>query len=301
MATLAETMALLKGAKNKYSRGIGKTIKLKEGKTKIRILRGEAKFWRDLGVHWIKPDEKAKPVAVIGCHDHTYDQPCPVCTAIDKAKKSATDDDTLKLYDSWKARREVLLNALVLDGPDASPDPQVLSLTPTTFGNLISLIETYADADQDALDLANGIDFIFERRGKGFDTEYQVMAAPISKPVAKSVLTKLVNLDEFIEKEFFRGDETKGLNAIASISGIALALPAPSRSAGLLTGKPALDTEVEEAVVAEIEAAAPAAPAPKAPVEKAAAPKAATKTADAFNADLPADELDGILADLDDL
>jgi len=312
-ASLKETLALLKGAKNKYARGGGKTVKPKEGKTRVRILQGpDAKFWRDLGVHWIKNAE-GKVLIAVGCDYYTYDKPCPIDTAIDKAMKAATSDDEVKMIKEWKAKKSVLLNALILDGPDASPDPQVLELTPTTFGNFLSIMEEYADEVGNVLDAETGLDFIIERRGKGFDTEYTIMPAPKSKPVPKAALSKLNDLDDFIDREYFAGRNTKALNFIGELTGVKVALAAPTRSA-LLTGpagsvaeevtetadevvervvarKAAKTIEVEAEVVEELETPAPA---PK----KAAAP--APKASAALD-DVDEDDLASVLSDLDDL
>ncbi|WP_144440077.1 hypothetical protein [Methylobacterium sp. AMS5] len=244
-----EMMALIKGAKNRYSRGSGKTIKIKEGRTTVRIIQTEGKFWRDLGVHWIK-DEAGKVLAVVGCSDVVYDKPCPIDAAIEKAAKHVGDDQTLKLVAEMKTRKSVLVKAIIRDGADGSPDPQILELTPTTFGSLMTMAEEYG-SEVDPFDAEEGLDFIITRSGKGKDTEYKVMPKLRgSERVTKDQMTKAkeLDLDAFIEKEFFRGEENKALNAISGITGISLALAAPARAAGLLTGSSAkvADAEVEE-------------------------------------------------------
>lgn len=341
MTSIAETLALLKGAKNQYSRNQGKTVQIKEGKTKVRILQGvDKKFWRDVGQHWIKPDESAKAVAVVGSRAATYDTDCAVGDAIDRAILGAVDDEQVKLYKSWRARKFVLVPALIFDGPNASPEPQILQLSSGPFHDFLSVAETYAESGVDVFSPTDGIDIVFERRGKMLDTEYTVMAAPVSKKFDPAILTRLPDLDAFIEKEYFRqGDDRKALVAISTITGISFTAPAlaPPRAptAGALTGNAAKLAELSSTVE-------PPAPTPRArvapPVEtiaeivvedederamrelqdRMAAKKAAaaataaaalvtTATAtppaanDIFGADLDMDDLDATLQELDGL
>lgn len=339
MPTLAETMALLKGAKNKFGRNTGKTVTLKEGKTKVRVLRGDnPQFWAEVGQHWIKADEKGKPLAVVGSRSVCYDEPCQVGEAIETAIMSATDDDAIKLYKTWRARKFVLVPALILDGPDAGPEPQILQLSNGPFHDFLAVAETYGEAGKDVFDPKDGIDVVFERRGKGLDTEYTVMAAPVSKPFDPAVLKRLPDIAAFVEKEYFRqGDDRKAMTAIGSITGISFSAPAlaPPRpaTAGALTGAAAKLAELSS-TAAEVPAPAPApkaAPKP-APVveeededekamrlmqEKIAAKKAAKAKAEAeaaaaaapapaaepakgeFGADLDVDDIEATLAELD--
>lgn len=275
--------ALVKNAKNKYSRQNNRTVKLKEGKTTVRILQqpGEDQFWRDLGVHWIKFEKEGKPVAVVGDCDTVYGRPSQINAAIEKAAKAAVDDDTLKIIKDWKARKSVLVDAIIRSGPDASEDPQILEITPTTFSTVLSIMDEYGDEFGNILDLEKGLDLVIERKGKGLDTEYTVMPAPKSKPVSTAVLAKWQNLDEFIEREFFRGEETKALTAIASWTGLDLTgIGGPSATAARLSAPvagamPSADMTPE---LLTPKAAAPA-PAPKAaapaPAAAAAAPTSA--------------------------
>lgn len=295
MSSPAEFLAMIKSQKNKYSRNTSRTVKLKEGKTRIRLLQANptAKFWADLGVHWIKPEKGAKPIAVVGCHDHVHGTPCPVCTMIEKCMKSAVDDESLGIYKDMKTKKSVLVAALIRSGEDKSDDPVILELTPTTFGNILSMIETYADDYGNVLDPKTGMDFTIERKGKGLDTEYTVMPNPKSDPVPKGVLEKMPDLDEFIEKEFFRGEETKALSALSQMSGLTSpGLPGAARPS-LLT-KPV----EEEPAVSEFDEPTP----PVKAARPAAAPKAAAKPKDDdFGSDLSPEAMDDILSELDDI
>jgi hypothetical protein len=255
MALDPSILAKMKASKNKYSRG-GNTVKIKEGKTKIRLLQhGTDQFWKEIGVHWIKTEKEGKPVAVVGCHDEVYGKPCAVCAAIDKSVASGTDEEKAIMKD-WRAKKSVLVHALIRTGADASEEPQILEITGTTWSKISGTIEEYAGEGQDILDPNNGIDLIIERTGKGLNTEYSVMVAPgVSKPVPKGVVDRLPSFDEYVEKELFRGDERKALTAISNFSGIAVggltAISGPSSTTKMLTS-----STVEDAVIEETPAAA---------------------------------------------
>lgn len=239
MALSPQMQKLLKEGRNKYqSRGATKVVKLKEGKTRIRVIPGnqggvEGKFWADLGVHWIKAEKNGKPMAVTGCHEKVHDKPCAVCNAVEKALLSAPDTETEELYKEWRSRKTALLNAIIRDGADKSDVAQILEVPSTVIENIFGILQTYADDNMDALDPNDGIDFIVERTGKGFDTKYNVTPPPKSVALTKAQVDSAVDLYEFIEREHFRGEETKALNSIAQIAGVSL----PS-SAG-----PALSTQ----------------------------------------------------------
>ncbi|SER28678.1 hypothetical protein SAMN05216548_114106 [Faunimonas pinastri] len=301
MALSPALAALVKGAKNKYSRNNSRSVKLKEGKTTVRILqpKPDEKFWADLGVHWIKMEKNGKPVAVVGCRDVVNDEPCPICQAIEKAAHAATDDDSLAIIKEWKAKKSVLVNALIRSGSDASEDPVVLEMTPTTFGTILSMAEQYGD-ETNIFDAKTGIDFVIERKGKGLDTEYTVMPSLKPNPVPASALEKCVDLDEFIEKEFFRGDETKALNAITQMTGISVPAIGRSTSALLTSAAASVAEEVEETpeVVATPATAKATVTKPKpAPVEEA---KPASK-GDDFGAVIDEEDMDSILSELEGL
>lgn len=293
MASLSPALAeMIKSAKNKYSRNNARTVKLKEGKTRVRILQAKPtdKFWEDLGVHWIKTEKNGKPVAVVGCREAVHEEPCEICNAIERAMKTAVDDESIAIIKEWKTKKSVLLNALIRSGSDASDEPQILEVTPTTFAQMCSIMEEYGDM----LDAKTGTDFIIERVGKGLDTEYRVMPAPKSDPVPKGAIDKMHDLKEFVEREFFRGEERKALNAIAQMTGVTVssALSGP-RGTALLTSP-----------AASLEEAAPWTEETKA-VDKTAAKTTAAKKAPAKVevdlADLPNSEIEDMLADLDDL
>lgn len=251
MALDASVLARMKASKNKYSRG-GNTVKLKEGKTRIRLLAGEGQFWREIGVHWIKTEKDGKPVAVTGCYDEVHGKPCAICAAADKAMAAGTDEEKA-IMKEWRAKKSVLVHAIIRDGADKSDEPQILELTGTTWAKISGVIEEYFAADQNILDPKTGIDLIIERTGKGLNTEYNPMVSPgSSKPVPAEVLTRLPSFEEYVEKELFRGDDRKALTAIANFSGVSVsgltAIAGPRSTTAMLTSSTVEDAEVTEVV-----------------------------------------------------
>lgn len=284
MALSPELMKMVSQAKNKYAGSGGKTIKPKEGRNTYRLIaptNAQAawvgptnQWWADLGVHWIKADENGKPVAVVGDCDTVYQKPSVINSAIDLAIGGALDEDSKKLYESWKARKSVLLN--VIDRSTPGEDPDVLELTPTTFSKVLDLYMMYADAGQDITDPANGVDIIISRTGKGLNTNYDVAVAPSTpaaphKPVSPDSIAKASNLHDFIASNYFRGDEQKALNFISQIAGVALPALAGPGSTG---GAPRTPTAALSAPAASVPGAMVAAEAPVAPVAPVVNPNA---------------------------
>jgi hypothetical protein len=290
MALSPELKKMVSGAKNKYSGGSGKTIKPKEGRNTYRILAPTSAqaswvpasgiYWADLGVHWIKADINGKPLVVVGDCDTVYQQPSPLNTAIEMAVASAMDEDSKKLYEDWKASKSVIMN--VLDR-SMGEDPQVLELTPTTFGKVMDLINIYDDAGQDITDPTSGVDIIITKTGKGLNTKYDVAVSPApSKPVNPDILTRTVDLHAFIAQNYFRGEEQKALNCIAQIAGVAVPmLGGPATAAGARTPTAALSSPAASVAGASVASAAPAA---------AAAQPAAATSAPAAAAAAPAED-----------
>lgn len=246
MALNPALQKLINKKAGQYKGGSGNTIKPKEGANRYRLIApkfsdapwvGESEqFWADLGVHWIKADENGKPLVVLGDCDTVYQQPSVINSAIDMAISSAIDEDSKKLYESWKATRRVIVN--VVDRSD--DDTHILELTPTTFGKVLDMIGLYAAEGIDITDPENGYDIVISRSGKALNTSYDVAVAPMVpgkpfKKVTKEQMAKADDLPAFIERQFFRGEEQKALNCIAQIAGIAV--PA-------MTSTPALSSHV---------------------------------------------------------
>jgi hypothetical protein len=259
---------MISGATNKYKGAGGKALKPKEGRNTYRLLvdpNSTDQFWADQAVHWIKPDENAKPIAVVGDCDVVYQRPSVINAAIEMAVNSAHDDVSKKLFESWKSRKSVILP--VIERPKTD-EAELLELTPTTFGKVLDLIQLYMDSGQNIIDAEAGLDIVITRSGKGLNTEYDVAVAPgAPKAVPAAVFTNLPDPLAYIEREYFRGEEQKALNAIAQIAGVAVPkLGAPSH-----VSTPTAALTSAAATVAP--AAAPVTPAP-APVHVAEAANA---------------------------
>lgn len=315
MSAADDMLARIKGNKAKYSQR-GDTYKIKEGKTTVRIIDPDntMTFMRDFGVHWIKPEKNAKPLAVVGSRMVTYNQPCEIQTMIDRAAKAAPDDATLEVIKDWGAKKSALMPAIIRSGSDASEDAAViLELTPTTWGQISNMIEEYYADSGYILDVKKGFDFVIERTGKGLDTKYTIMPKPGAKPVSQKALENLPNIDDFIAKKFLADEVTRACNAITAITGVArpngnagnlmltgggtAAIGGATQAARLTQAKPVEEADVIEEVVAEAEAAAAVVETkePDAPAKAEAAPaKAAVATPSAA-------DVDDILAELENL
>ncbi|QIG69122.1 single-stranded DNA-binding protein [Rhizobium phage RHph_N1_10] len=319
MALSPALQKLVSNGANKYSRSTGERIKPKEGINRYRILVPDvnAQFWADLGVHWIKPevDGKGKPIAVVGCADVCFQEPCEIDTAIIAALAGANDEESKKLYESWRARKTVLLN--VLDRSKGSTDPdkvQILELTTGTFGAVLGIIQQYAEENEDILDAANGMDISISRAGKGLNTEYTVNVAPgKSAPVTKAHLQGCHNLTDHIKKEFFRGDEQKALNFIGQVAQINIPRLGSKTPTAALTSKAAqVDPEVDADALADAadlsdvpfdtdETTAPAKATAAATTKTTASSKPAAPVVEEDAVVLDDNDIDDVLADLDSI
>lgn len=302
MALSPELQKLFKDTRNKLSRSTTRTYQIKEGKTRIRILQDptKPKFWAELGVHWVKTETGGKPVAVVGCHDITYEAECPVCAAIEKGIHGAVDDDTLKLFKEMKSRKRILVNALIRSGADASPDPVIVELTPTTFTSILSIADEYGEDIGNIFDAVAGIDLTIERKGKGFDTEYNVIPAPKSDSVDPKVVARMHDLDEFIKGEYFRGEESKAIRAVNQLAGVSgLSLVGSASSAGLLTSAGTVE-DLDLEAMDPLGAASKPAPA-ETPKAADPAPEDKSPAEAASTGEIDTSELDALLSDLEGL
>lgn len=239
MATNLDALsALISGKVASYQGNSGDIAKPADGQNTYRFIAEGAWidpanpiFWVDYGAHWIKAVKNGKPIAVVGNSEIFDGTPSPVGAAIEVAIASATDAASKELYESWRANKRVLVNAL--DRKDGKV--KVLELTATTWGKVLEIITLYHKAGQNILDPVTGLDIMISRVGTGLGTEYNVMVAPASaKPISKEHIDQATDLRELVKKKFFRGEEPKALNAIAQISGVDVpGLPSPSASLSL--------------------------------------------------------------------
>lgn len=218
----------------KYKGATASAIKPKEGRNVYRFIvpkPGEVSwvgadglFFRELGVHWIKPDANAKPVAVVGSEEICHQRVSALAAAIDMAIANAHDEESKELYTSWKARRSIVTNVVSRDNGNSI---DVLELSPTTFAKIMDIANLYDDSGVDIFDHTNGMDLVITKTGKGLNTTYDVQVLPLAPgktfaPVTQDMLNQATNLDDWIESNYFRGEEQKALNAIAQIAGIAI-------------------------------------------------------------------------------
>jgi hypothetical protein len=254
-------------------------IKLSAGKHIIRVLpswRGAGQaFWHDFGQHFIK-DDSGEMASVYLCLDKTFGKQCPVCDAIKTASKAARNDQQIALLEQAKSGgAQYLINVLHRNDREKANEPQVLQVGATVFEAILALFDDYGDVT----DINTGYDLVIERTGTGRkDTRYSVRPLPKEKckPVAKEVLDRLVNLDDYVAQES-DPELNKALTAVGACVGL---LPKPAHDAPTLSaGRSAPALAAAETVDADFEDVS------------------AAKTASASSGD---DDLDSLLADIDD-
>jgi len=234
-------------------------VKPPQGKSRWRILPGwrgdgDETFYRDFGQHFIKGDDGSVK-AVYTCNAVTNGESCDVCNAVQAFAGEASTDAEQKQAKDMRANKMMLFNALHRDGE--TPDkPVILGVSSATATDILSVLEDFMDeTDGNPLDLDNGTDIVIERTGSGLDTKYRVALALKSKPVDKSVLGQLHNLDDYV----LESDEGRlralaavsaatGMTALpsAGASAAAGALTGPSKSGGAKKGGAVLDAEPED-------------------------------------------------------
>jgi hypothetical protein len=282
---------LVSKSAQKYKGGTSKLNKLKEGRNVIRLIvptpgqvawvGDDARFFRDLGIHWIKTESNAKPLVVSGSREVCYGQASALSAAIDAAIAAAYDEDTKKLYSEWRAKKAVIVNVV---NRDANDEVQVMELTTTTFGKIMEVAALYDDQGINVFDHASGVDFVITRTGKGLNTQYDVAVMPLApgktfKPITADQVNQSENLDDFITLNYFRdGDEQKALNAVATIAGVRV--PQISSDTSGLTTLVAATPVAALTSAAAMVADAPTATSVAAPAVASAAPAAAMSAAD---------------------
>jgi hypothetical protein len=218
----------------KYKGTTAKSIKPKEGRNIYRFIvpkPGEVSwvgadglFFRELGVHWIKSDPAGKAIAVVGSEEICYQRVSALAAAIDMAIANAYDEDSKKLYQEWKARRSIVCNVV---SRETGNSVDVLELTPTTFSKVMDIANLYDDSGVDIFDHQMGMDIVITKAGKGLNTSYDVAVVPLAPgktfaPVTQDQINQTTDLDNWIQVNYFRGEEQKALNAVAQIAGIAV-------------------------------------------------------------------------------
>ena len=254
---IKKLMALIaskKAAMKKYD----KTVQVKPGKNRIRLLPGWAKgdehiWFQDYGQHFVK-DMADQLQAVYICVHATFDKPCAVCAALNKATRYAVDDLMAEALAKGKSTRTVLVNALMLDSTEPNT-PVILELKRGVFAQLLDILEEWGEA---ILDPANGKEIVISREGKGLNTKYTAQVSPKSYAVPPAALTNLHALDTFVKQE----SDDYQRRAIAAINGVVGLLPptgsggdrpatSPSRLIGASSTTGTLDDDTGEVIDAD--------------------------------------------------
>ncbi|GAL23040.1 putative regulator [Vibrio maritimus] len=307
-AKLREKLAAKKKSIQANSGQRADVMRIPMGKHKFRILpahkdAADDQFWADFGLHYIKGDEKDatsgrnKVKAVYVCVDKTFEKPCDVCAAIEEAARHASDDEQLELIEEAKCRRaEILLNVVHRNSSDKSNIAQILQMTPTTFEKVIDIMEEYPEM----IDPKEGIDLLITREGTGLNTKYNVMPAAKSEPVPDEVLDTMTNLQDFVQQEHEDGLK-KALSAVNATVGL-LVDRAPTAKAGTkaIASKPTkVEDDMMEVMDDELLDGIEDAEFEEAELKATGTDDAVASTGGGAGDDL--DDIDDILADLDDL
>lgn len=268
------------------------------GKSVWRILPGwnpkdPNQFFHPFGQHFIK-DLEGNIKAVLVCPEKTFDQPCEICDMIGDAVRAATDDDTIRAIKESRSTQSYLLNAVHVDGDGGV---KILSLGTMAFNSLIEAMEEYPDL----LDPEEGQDIVISRDGTGINTKYSitVRAASKSKPVAKSALSNMHDLDEYVKEDF----EAKKTKAIETLGGsfAALGVASAAKPAALAAPDAAdLDDELPDFGDEEPDTEADTADDGEAEkvVDAEVLDDVKEEDVDTFGEDMSEDDLDELLKDL---
>lgn len=249
----SKLMSLMKDKKQAMARK-ERAVRPRAGKNRIVLLQGwrlgeEHVWFHDFGQHYIK-NAAGEIKAVYPCAEATYGTTCPVCDGLAHAARMTKDDDTVALLGEAKAGKEVLINALDLEG-DSPNTPVVYAIKRGVFSALVDLIEEWGPE-------VFSKELVIQRDGKGLNTKYTVQISPKAATVSADVLAKLNNLDDYVKQE----SEEQQKRALGAISGLlGLAAPAsdtPATSASRIAGpsdRPATASldESQEAGLLEME------------------------------------------------
>ena len=163
--------------------GSGKNFfSVKEGTSRIRILPevGDMSFFfQEVGRHYIRKDNNDK--ILIYCPSFTFggEHECPVCEIVNDLYRSG-DSTAKELAGELRVSKQYWMN--VIDRKNEEAGPQIFTPGVGIFNSIISYIN---DPDYgDITDEEHGTDIIVERKGTGFDTEYQTRAVRSESPLS---------------------------------------------------------------------------------------------------------------------
>lgn len=285
---------LKKAKKEKAARGAGDTVKIKDAKSRWRILPGLAatdgedfmddEFWQDFGQHYVKPAPGAKSLQAVTCSNISFGDSCPICDQIAVAQGQTQDDGEVALLKDAGASRRRLFNAVRIDGSDQSV---VVLETPGGLGNKI--VDLMADMmEDDEINMIHpktGLDVVITTNGKsGLERRYDVRAVtkPTEAPAGSMEARK--DLKAFcVVNDQARNNALAGVNKIVGLAGPVIEQK-PAAAAAALTGPSSSTTVVDDDAFDDVI---------DADFEET--------TAKAAEASAAMDDLDADLDDLDDL
>lgn len=191
--------------------GQTRAYKFLEGKTVISILPGHddpEAFFRKFGMHFIK-SKKDDFVVAVGDRELTFGEPCPVRDGLVDTIRYANsigDDDLAESAKKSIAKAAFLMNIVVHQDPNKKAEefPQLANFSENLGDQLFSILEEYLeDGSGRLLRWEDRIAFVIERTGTGQkDTRYKVYPAPRSVSVDPSIMSKAVNLEEYVRAQF---------------------------------------------------------------------------------------------------
>lgn len=208
-----------------------KTIKPLDGNNRFRILpswrgEGEQQFFHDFAQHFVKNAAK-ELTAIYMCTAKTFGKPCSICDAIGSGIKADVDPFTTELLKDARSTGRVLLNVTHME---KEPDEvQILEIPPSVFKQIIDIATEYEEAGESIFNLKTGKDILIGRSGAGKLTKYTVMVAAKSLPVPATTMSKVHNLDDYVQQESSE-QALRALNSVRAVTGL---LAAPPRSSGL--------------------------------------------------------------------
>lgn len=274
-----------------------RTYKFKPGKTVISILPLHGvkdDFTKQYGMHYIK-NRAGDFVAAIGDRQITYGEECPVREALMELRRYASnvgDDELANQTNQSLAKPSNLVNVNVHRDPDGKAEdvPQLCAFSDSLMEQIYSILEEYlADDPSKLLRFDDRLALVIEREGTGLkDTRYKVYPAAKAVSVSPDILSKAVNIDEYIAGQFLDGAQ-KALAYVASVTGKASIAHNTSMAKALTGPTPSAAKSNDEAIDVDFEDYA-------APMAKPEAIKRATKQLPPEEDD---DNLDDILASLE--
>ncbi len=205
-----------------------RTLKPASGKHIYRILPGakesnREQFWQDFGMHFVKAQANSNKVeSAYLCLEKTYGRACPVCAAISDGLSRANDDETIATLNEAKATQKYLINVLHLTG-DKPDEPQVLEVGSRVFDGILEIASEYLDSSEKAIfDLEDGLDIVISKEGSGMNTKYLTMPSmKKSAPVDKSILSKMIDLETYAAQE----NETRLTKTLTKLGEVVGVLP----------------------------------------------------------------------------